>query len=612
MVSTSGAGPPGPERPTPAVKDRGGRHPAIGSYLRFIATFKGPALLVGTVFGLSSVLLAVIPFFVGRLVQALAATPAHAGRADRYVVALIVCSVGHDLVWRCGELLYTRLLIHRGYEYENVLFHNVITEPYPYFVGKSTGKISSYVGTLGREFRDFLENSCFTYVEQLVKLPSIALIMFTVNLPSGLLFTFSVMLMLVIGRVTVRRASQEEKRWADTASELDGYLIDVIANFVSVKSFLREDAEVAQVRQRRRGVIAAANRSSMWNIVFWSSMSLVVRYLVWPATIVLNVHLYLRGELSLAELTTFLSALVVFSDYIWGTVWQISRLNLQLARVEEAYRYLFGRRDILAGPAPRIRIAPPRRSVEAPRTLAFRNLSFAYPDNVDEPVLAGINLEVGGKEKVGIVGRSGSGKTTFIKLLLGYYPLPMGMVALDGRVVANRQLAEGISYVPQDTTLFHRSIRDNITYGAAPDVTQAQVEAAAVRAHAHGFISRTIEGYDTLVGERGIKLSTGQRQRIAIARAFLDDKPILILDEATSALDSESEVLVQNALEDLWLDKTVIAVAHRLSTLLHMDRIVVLEGGHIVEQGSHRELLEREGRYHRLWQRQTGGMIPAE
>jgi ATP-binding cassette subfamily B protein len=610
--STVGAGSPGPERPNETTAPRTGGHAAIRSYLRFIATFKGAALLVVFVFGLSSTLLAIIPVFVGRLVQTLATTPVPMGDADRTVAVLIGCSVGHDLTWRCGELLYLRLLNHRGYEYENLLFHNVITEQYPYFVGKSTGKISSYVGTLGREFREFLENACYNYTEQLVKIPSIALIMFTVNLYSGLAFTISIALMVAVGRLTVRPAARAEMRWADASSEMDGYLIDVIANFVSVKSFLREEAEYTQVRQRRRAVIAAANRSSLWNIVFWASMSAVVRYLVWPGTILLNLHLFLRGDLSLAELTTFLSALVIFSDYIWGTVWEIARLNLQLARIEEAYRYLFAGRDILAGNPAAVRVVEARRSSDPPRLLQFRNLSFAYPDNTSEQVLAGINLGVAGNEKVGIVGRSGSGKTTFVKLLLGYYALPFGMVAVDGRPISNRGLAHGISYVPQDTTLFHRSIRENITYGAAPDVTQEQVETAALRAHAHGFISRTAQGYDTLVGERGIKLSTGQRQRIAIARAFLDDKPMLILDEATSALDSESEVLVQNALEDLWRGKTVIAVAHRLSTLLHMDRIVVLDGGRIVEQGSHQDLLDLGGRYHRLWQRQSGGMIVAE
>jgi ATP-binding cassette subfamily B protein len=297
---------------------------------------------------------------------------------------------------------------------------------------------------------------------------------------------------------------------------------------------------------------------------------------------------------------------------VWGTIWNVSEFNLKLARIEEAYRYLFDDREIVADFRRATAIVPQKHPLDYTRSLQIRGLVFAYPENEQVAVLAGITLDIAKNEKIGVVGRSGSGKTTLVKLLLGYYPLPVGVIAVDGRPVPNRALARSISYVPQDTSLFHRSIRENITYGATSPVGQEQVETAARRAHAHEFIAKTNQGYDTLVGERGIKLSMGQRQRIAIARAFLDDKPLLILDEATSALDSESEVYVQDALEDLWQDKTVIAVAHRLSTLLHMDRIVVLDAGRIVEQGSHHELLALDGRYSRLWQRQSGGMIAVE
>jgi ATP-binding cassette subfamily B protein len=584
---------------------------SIRSYLSFAATFKWRAVLVVCVFVLANILLAVTPVFVGRFIAALAATPVQTDTVYRYVAVLIACSVGHDLTWRVAELLYLKLLLHQGYEYENILFHRVITERYPYFVGKFTGKISSYVGTLGKEFRTFLDEACYTYVDQLVKLPMIALIMFTVNIYTGLVFLASIAVMFVVGRQTIGRAAREEKKSADAASSMDGYVIDVITNFVAVKSFGRESSEYFRARARRGEVISTARTSFFWNLVFWGSLSFVVRYLVWPGTILLNTYLFLHHRIDLARATTFMSALVIFSDYIWGTIWQVSEINLKVARTEEAYQYLFGSRNIVTDFDAAVSSAVPAQPLVHTRALQLRDLAFAYPENPGRPVLAGITLELAKNEKIGIVGRSGSGKTTLVKLLLGYYPLPAGMVVVDGRPVPNRRLAASISYVPQDTTLFHRTIRENIAYGARGDVGQAQIETAARRAHAHEFIARTAEGYDTLVGERGIKLSMGQRQRIAIARAFLDDKPILILDEATSALDSESEVAVQRALEDLWRDKTVIAVAHRLSTLRNMDRIVVLDGGRVVEQGTHDDLLAMEGHYHRLWQRQSGGMIRA-
>jgi ATP-binding cassette subfamily B protein len=577
-----------------------------------MAAFKGAVFAVVSSFVVSNTLLAIVPIFVGRLVAALASRPIDVGAVHLYVGALIACSVGHDLTWRLSELLYQRFILRRGYEYENVLFGRVVNYPYPYFVGKFTGKISNYVEVLGREFRRFLEAIFYEYLDLLIKLPSIVVIMFVVNTWTGSCFLASIIVMLIIGRITIRRAAVAERRWADLSSEMNGYVIDVIANFVSVKSFGREPAEYRRVRGRRDAVIGAAESSFFWNVVFWGSLSVIVRYLLWPGTILLNVHMVLHHRISLAQFSTFMSTLVIFSEFIWGTIFRVSELNLQIARVEEAYRYLFGAEDVmrgLPGPATADEWAEP--PVPYRSVLEFRRLCFAYPENRSQPVLADITLEVARNEKIGVVGRSGSGKTTFIKLLLGYYELPAGMLLLDGRPIRTRQLARSISYVPQDTSLFHRSIRDNIAYGAGGAVSQTDLERAARRANAHDFIADTIDGYDTLVGERGIKLSMGQRQRIAIARAFLDDKPLLILDEATSALDSESERLVQDALENLWRDKTVIAVAHRLSTLLHMDRIVVVDGGRVVEQGSHHELIAAGGHYHRLWRLQ-GGLIGAE
>jgi ATP-binding cassette subfamily B protein len=610
-VAEPGRNEPSSTGPARAVATRR-RLYSIRSYFSFIATFKWQAILVVSVFVVADVLLAVIPLFIGRFVAALAETPVDTGEVYRLVVELIACSVGHDLAWRTAEMLYLVLLNHRSYEYENILFHRVVNQNYPYFTNKFTGKISSNIAILGKEFRTFLDEMCYTYVEHLIKFPTIVAIMFVVNVYTGLAFTLSIIIMIAVGRATAGRAAQAEKKATDVGSSVDGYTIDVIANFVNVKSFGKEDAEYRRVRQKRREVIAAANRSFFWNVVFWGSLSLVVRYLVWPGTILLNVYLFLHHEMSLAEIATFMSTLVIFSDYVWGTIWNISELNLRLARMEEAYRYLFEDRKIITDFRQATAAIPQTYLLDYTRSLRIRDLVFSYPENEHVSVLAGVTLDIAKNEKVGIVGRSGSGKTTLVKLLLGYYPLPLGTLMVDGKPVPNRALAQSISYVPQDTSLFHRSIRENITYGAEADVSQEQVEAAAGRAHAHEFITCTAEGYDTLVGERGLKLSMGQRQRIAIARAFLDDKPILILDEATSALDSESEVYVQDALEDLWRDKTVIAVAHRLSTLLHMDRIVVMDAGRIVEQGSHHELVALGGQYNRLWQRQIGGMIATE
>ena len=245
----------------------------------------------------------------------------------------------------------------------------------------------------------------------------------------------------------------------------------------------------------------------------------------------------------------------------------------------------------------------------------FEGLRFRYPDaSEDDYVFRGLDLHVPAGQRVGLVGRSGSGKTTLTKLLLRLSDVQEGRVLVDRQDIsacAQQSLRRQIAYVPQEALLFHRSIRENIAYGR-PDATDEQILEAARLANATEFIDRLPAGLDTMVGERGVKLSGGQRQRVAIARAILADCPILVLDEATSALDSESEALVQGALENLMAGRTSIVVAHRLSTVAALDRIVVLEEGAIVEDGTHAELSQAGGVYESLWDRQTGAFLEAE
>jgi ATP-binding cassette subfamily B protein len=312
-------------------------------------------------------------------------------------------------------------------------------------------------------------------------------------------------------------------------------------------------------------------------------------------------------DISIAALSTFLAAVLLFSTTIWDMIWELSQFNLKVARMEEAHTYLFGPVNIIHQISDEASFIDRVRPFE--HALELHELSFAYPDKPDTAVLSGISLHIKKGERVGVVGKSGGGKTTITKLLLGYYPAEPGQLLLDDKPIDTRDLSQLISYVPQDTSLFHRSVADNIAYATDKAVSREDIVKAAKQAHADEFITLISEGYDALVGERGVKLSAGQRQRIAIARAFLDDKPILILDEATSALDSESELLVQQALEDLWQDKTVIAIAHRLSTLRHMDKIIVMDGGRIIEQGSHQQLIDKKGKYADLWAHQSGGFL---
>ena len=241
--------------------------------------------------------------------------------------------------------------------------------------------------------------------------------------------------------------------------------------------------------------------------------------------------------------------------------------------------------------------------------LIFKDVSFKY--QMSGEVLNNFNLEIAPGERVGIVGHSGAGKSTITKLLLRFNDVTSGKITIDGqdiRTVIQDDLRSVISYVPQEPILFHRPIKENISYGK-PDATKEEIIEVAKKAHAHEFVSKLPKGYDTLVGERGVKLSGGERQRIAIARAMLKDAPILILDEATSSLDSISESYIQDAFSELMKGKTTIVIAHRLSTIQKMDRIIVLDKGQIMEEGTHQELLEKDAVYADLWNHQTGGFL---
>ncbi|HET8671956.1 MAG TPA: ABC transporter ATP-binding protein, partial [Candidatus Saccharimonadales bacterium] len=244
--------------------------------------------------------------------------------------------------------------------------------------------------------------------------------------------------------------------------------------------------------------------------------------------------------------------------------------------------------------------------------ITFRKMSFAHPEsNEDDGLFRELDLEIASGEKIGLVGHSGSGKTSLTKLLLRYHDVDSGEILIDGQNIASitqDDLRRSIAYVPQEPLLFHRSIQENIAYGK-PAASLEKIREAARKANAAEFIEKLPDGYQTLVGERGVKLSGGQRQRIAIARAILKDAPILVLDEATSALDSESERLIQSALWELMKDRTAIVIAHRLSTIQKMDRILVLEDGEILEQGTHTELVKNGGIYAQLWAHQSGGFI---
>jgi ATP-binding cassette, subfamily B, bacterial len=416
------------------------------------------------------------------------------------------------------------------------------------------------------------------------------------------LVLFSIVYIAITLRIaqTLRKLTTAE---AKASTKQTGFLADAITNIMAVKSFATDNREsqryheaTAETRDRTNDLLWASIKRDL----FFSSSTTSVEIAAF--TLAVATALYTKADIA----TIFLT--VSYAGIISGLLWQFSHqtirnYNRAMGDSQEMMEIL----DI----KPEVKDPVDPQPFKANRGgIRFRNATFTH-DGSDEPLFNGLDLSIKPGEKVGLVGPSGSGKTTLARLLLRFSDIQSGSIEIDGHnitAVTQADLRQAIAYVPQEPLLFHRSIRENIAYGR-PEADMREIAATAKRANAAEFIEQLPKGYDTLVGERGVKLSGGQRQRIAIARAMLKNAPILVLDEATSALDSESELLIQDALWKLMENRTAIVIAHRLSTIQKMDRIVVLVGGKIVEQGSHKQLIKQNGMYAKLWSHQSGGFI---
>lgn len=392
---------------------------------------------------------------------------------------------------------------------------------------------------------------------------------------------------------------------AKAGSKQLGYLADAITNIMAVKAFAREKLEYKRYKQavehtrKRTNILTAA--SFKRDLYFSSTNSIIT-----VASIAIAAASVVLWSIEIGIVFLVLSYTTNVTQYLWNFSGNVMRnYNRAMGDAHDMIEILNKTSEVKDPPHPeKVRIS--KGEIE------FSNMAFKHSDASEEDMLfENFQLHIKAGERVGLVGHSGSGKTTLTKLLLRFADIDKGTITIDHQditKITQADLRKHITYVPQEPLLFHRSLRENIAYGS-PDASEAEIVEAAKKAHAIEFIEKLQDGYDTLVGERGVKLSGGQRQRIAIARAILKNAPILVLDEATSALDSESEKYIQDALGELIKGRTAIVIAHRLSTIQKMDRIIVLQDGHITEEGSHKQLLAKKGVYAELWTHQSGGFI---
>lgn len=465
------------------------------------------------------------------------------------------------------------------------------------------------IGAMTSRYIDFVRNHIA--IQDLFIIRTLS---FILTVGSGVIilaFQSWIVALIVIGLVAVlvieiRWSTKLRAPWRHErktlVSEIHGAVADALTNNLIVRSFAGEQREInhlksytgrfTKIYKKDIGFVTAEGSSRVALMVVVQIIAIAV-----SASMVAGHTLTLAGAIfMLAYMQRIGSQLFILGDIIYG--YDQALLDSQPMT------------EMLLTPNLVVDAADASKLVVSSPTITFDGVGYSYPDGKEE-VLSNISTTIAAGQKVGMIGHSGAGKSTITQLLLRFSDVTKGSILIDGqdiRTISQASLRESIAYVPQEPMLFHRSLRENIAYGKT-DATQAQIRRAAEQANALEFIEKLPRGFDTLVGERGVKLSGGQRQRIAIARAILKDAPILILDEATSALDSESEKLIQDALQKLMKGRTSIVIAHRLSTIAKLDRIIVLDNGTIVEDGTHANLLKQKGIYASLWSHQSGGFI---
>mgnify|MGYP003084772389 FL=1 len=410
----------------------------------------------------------------------------------------------------------------------------------------------------------------------------------------------------MIMRFLIPKLGKTAARQADARSLMTGRITDAYSNIATVKLFSHGAREAAYAKQSMEEFMVTVH-AQMRLATLLHTCSFIVNSSLTVGTTALGIWLWYHGQVGVGSVATATAMALRVNGLSQYIMWESARLFENIGTVNDGMATLSKPHTILDKPQ-----ALPLKVTRG--EIKFDHVDFSY--EAGKPLLNGFNLNIKPGEKVGLIGRSGAGKSTIVNLLLRFYEPQSGTISIDGQnvdSVTQESLRAQIGLVTQDTSLLHRSVRDNIIYGR-PDATEAEMISAAERAEATGFIPNLSDakgrrGYDAHVGERGVKLSGGQRQRIAIARVMLKDAPILLLDEATSALDSEVEAAIQESLDKMMEGKTVIAIAHRLSTIAAMDRLIVLDKGRIIEEGSHTELLEKQGLYAKLWAHQSGGFL---
>lgn len=519
------------------------------------------------------------------------------------VLLYILCLTGGQLIWRLSGFAGARWVVRSRATARHALTAYVTLHSRTYFANRFGGSIANKISHAANGMKDLIDRILWQLSDVLISAIVSFFIAYSVSHLLAWIFFAWAMCALVFNVYLAGKRVPRSMHVQALETRLNGGTIDLLSNVQAMQDFARRDYEIT----RLQGAIEERTRAGFVNWYFgeWILVGNIVMQGFFGGLMALAaVYLASVGMLSAGDVVLILTLIFRIEGLLLFLGSHLTHFSETWGEIRESLEEIMLDHEIPD--------APGAGELSVPKgEIVFDEVRFAYGQAV---VFPGLSLHIKGGERVGLVGRSGAGKSTLTRLLLHHHDISAGGIRIDGQDIAKvtqESLRRAVAVVPQESLLFHRTIRENIAYGR-PDTTEADIIEAAKRAQAHEFIARLAEGYESLVGERGVKLSGGERQRIAIARAILKDAPILVLDEATASLDSESEVAIQKALHVLMEGKTVIAIAHRLSTLREMDRIIVMDEGGIVEDGSHAQLLQRRGIYSELWNHQAGGFIPDE
>jgi ATP-binding cassette subfamily B protein len=514
---------------------------------------------------------------------------------------------GGIIAWRIINYLIWKLENFAQRDIYRTMFNKFIDLSASYHADTFGGSLVSQTNKLATGYMRLADTFIYQFYGLVISMVFISVVLFpkapvfvwTLLGFSALFITFAIKLSKEVRELGAIEASAQNK--------VTGFLADAITNILAIKSFAAKKHELKRFNEATENARHKSMDLMRGTIKMQFYASLVTSSILVMSVIIAVIAVTRYGT---SASTVFL--MFTYASFVGDALWEFSsstvrNYNRAIGDSREAIETL---QSIPTVQDP----AEPEELKIKNGEVEFRNVTFDHEDDLadtKQALFSGLNLTIKPGEKVGLVGPSGGGKTTITKLLLRFMDVDSGEILIDGQRIdriTQEDLRSSIAYVPQEPLLFHRTLSENISYGTHK-ATSSQILNAAKHAHAHDFIEKLPNGYDTLVGERGIKLSGGQRQRIAIARAMIKDAPILVLDEATSALDSESEKYIQDALWKLMEGRTAIVIAHRLSTIQKVDRIVVLEDGKVAEQGTHKELLENKGIYANLWGHQSGGFL---